>query len=395
MLLDCQRDALSWSGLARVLSTTPAADGGVDVELDTTLLYPEGGGQPADHGTIAGLPVLDLHRRADGVVLHRLAEPVSGQVQILVDGPRRLDHMVQHTGQHLLTAVAQDRCGWETTAFHLGPVTCDIELTAAKITARQLADLEEAVAAEIRAARPVSARHVTAADYAAEQVRSRGLPEGHSGDIRLVEIAGLDLNTCGGTHLRSTAELELVKLLGTEPIRGGTRLFFVAGRRARLRMEAHESRNAALRARLGVPDEDLPAALEARLEQLQTLERRLRRLEEEAAEALAQALASEPGPLAERHLEGRDAAFLQRTARTVVAQAPALTVFLTGGSADKPAFVLACGGSSAQDFGALGKLLAAELGGRGGGTGGFFQGVCPGFQNREAALAKLRAAVQK
>jgi alanyl-tRNA synthetase len=290
--------------------------------------------------------------------------------------------------------VAQDKYGWETTAFHLGPVTCDIELAAARITPKQMADLEEAVAAEIRAARPVSARLVTSAGYAAEKVRSRGLPEGHQGDIRLVEIAGLDLNTCGGTHVTSTAELELVKLLGTEPIRGGTRLFYAAGRRARRRMDAHESRNALLRARLGVPDEEIAAALEARLEQLQSLDRRLRRSEDEIAEALAAARAAEPGPLAERHLEGRDAAFLQRTARTVVARAPALTVLLTGGGADKAAFVLACGASSGRDSGLLGKALAADLGGRGGGTGGFFQGVCPGLQQRESAVAGLLRTLQ-
>ena len=361
--------------------------------LQDTLFYPEGGGQPADRGDMNGIPVLDAQKR-DGRIVHTLERAVlPGRAHLSLDWPRRFDHMQQHTGQHLLTAVAQDRCGWETIAFHLGPVTCDIELATPRISPKQMADLEEAVAVEIRAARPVHARRVSPEAYAAEKVRSRGLPEGHQGDIRLVEIAGLDLNTCGGTHLRGTAELELVKLLGTEPIRGGTRLFFAAGRRARLRMQAHESRNAELRAKLGVPDEELPAALDLRLEQLKALERQARHLEEEAAEALAKALAGEPGPLAERHLEGRDAAFLQRTARTVVALAPALTVFLSGGAAGKAAFVLACGASSGQDSAKLGKQLAADLGGRGGGSGGFFQGVCAGMEHREAALAELRRAM--
>ena len=362
--------------------------------LQDTVFYPEGGGQPADHGELNGIPVLDAQKR-DGRIIHTLDRAVlSGRAHLSLNWPRRFDHMQQHTGQHLLTAVAQDRCGWETTAFHLGPVTCDIELATPRITPKQMGELEEAVAVEIRAARPVNARWVSQDAYASEKVRSRGLPEGHRGDIRLVEIAGLDLNTCGGTHLRGTAELELVKLLGSEPIRGGTRLFFAAGRRARLRMQAHESRNAELRAKLGVPDDELPAALDQRLEQLQALERRLRHLEEEAAEALAKALAGEPGPLAERHLEGRDAAFLQRTARTVVALAPALTVFLSGGGPGKTAFVLACGAASAQDSAKLGKRLATDLGGRGGGTGGFFQGVCGGMEHRDAAVAELRAAIR-
>jgi alanyl-tRNA synthetase len=270
-------------------------------------------------------------------------------------------------------------------------VTCDIELSAAGLSPKKMAELEEAVAAEIRAARPVSARLVSAEAYGVEKVRSRGLPEGHSGDIRLVEIAGLDLNTCGGTHVRNTAELELVKLLGTEPIRGGPPVL-VAGRRARQRMEAHETRNALLRARLGAPDDDLVAALTTKLEQLQTQDRRVRLLEEESAEALAQVLAQEVGPLVERHLPGKDAAFLHRTARTVITRAPALVVFLTGESDGKCAFVLAA--SATVDPGALGKAVAADLGGRGGGSGAFFQGVCPNLQHREAALTNLRAAVR-
>ncbi len=369
------------------------AQGGHFAVLQDTVLYPEGGGQPADHGEINGIPVRDVQKR-DGRIVHTLERAVQpGRARVSLDWPRRFDHMQQHTGQHLLTAVAQDRFAWETTAFHLGPVTCDIELDATRVSPKQLADLEEAVAAEIHAARAVRARWVSPPAYGSEKVRSRGLPEGHRGDIRLVEIEGVDLNTCGGTHVRSTAELELVKLLGTESIRGGTRLFFVAGRRARLRMDAHEARNALLRTRLGAADENLPAALEARLEQLAALERKVRHLEEEAAEALARALAGEPGPLVERHLEGRDAAFLQRTARSVVALAPALSVFLTGGNGEKAAFVLACGAASNQDAGTLGKALAIDLGGRGGGSGGFFQGICPQLANRPAALENLTRAI--
>lgn len=387
-----ERDAYLTGLRTHVLEAWEDEEGPFAVLRDT-LFYPEGGGQPADHGLLNGIPVLDVQKR-EGRIVHCLAgHPAVGPAQLELDWPRRFDHMQQHTGQHLLTAVAQDRFDWATTAFHLGPATCDIELTAPKLLPSQLTDLEEAVAAEIRAGRPVTARRVSPEAYSAEKVRSRGLPEGHSGDIRLVEIAGLDLNTCGGTHLRSTAELELVKLLGCEPIRGGTRLFFVAGRRARLRLEAHEARNARLRELLGAPDPDLVGAVEAKLEQLQTLERRLRHLEEEAAEALAASLSKSPGPLADRHLEGRDAAFLQRTARTVVAQSPALSVLLTGGGPGKHAFILACGAASGQDAGGLGRAIAQTLGGRGGGSGGFYQGVCPTLDTRDEALKALKATL--
>ena len=116
--------------------------------LDDTILYPEGGGQPGDHGHLGDVPVLDV-KMVEGVVRHSLAGPVQeGPTVVRLDWRRRFDHMQHHTGQHLLTAVAADRLGWETTAFHLGPEACDIELAASSIDPTALARLEEEVAAD-------------------------------------------------------------------------------------------------------------------------------------------------------------------------------------------------------------------------------------------------------
>ena len=358
--------------------------------LEDTILYPEGGGQPCDFGTINGVAVLDVQKR-DGEIRHTLEAPVpEGPAALRLDWTRRFDHMQQHTGQHLLTAAAQDRFMWETTAFHLGAATCDIELAAGSISLREMEVLEEAVAAEIRAARPVSARRVDPEAYGREAVRSRGLPEGHTGDIRLVAIAGVDLNTCGGTHLRHTGEIEALKLLGTESIRGGTRLFYVAGGRARARLGAHELRNAALRTLLGAPDEDLVQTLQAKLDQLQAAERRGRKLEEDLAELQGAALAARPEPLLEAHFESRDMAFLQKLARQVLAADPAKAVFLTSDLAGQGLFLLSAGEASAMDVPALGKAVAALLGAKGGGAGKSFQGKAPGLAARAEALARLR-----
>ena len=358
--------------------------------LADTILYPEGGGQPADRGTINGVAVLDVQKVA-GEVRHYLATPLqSGPAKIELDWVRRFDHMQQHTGQHLLTAVAQDRFKWATTAFHLGETQCDVELAVPGLSARQLGELEEAIAAEIRAARPVSTRCVTAQEYSALKVRSRGLPEGHQGEIRLVEIAGLDLNTCGGTHLRSTTELEAIKLLGTESLRGGTRLFFVAGGRVRGRLGEHETRNARLRALLGAPDADLVAVLETKLEQLRSADKRARAAEEEVAGLLVEALAARPGAFAEQHFEGKDAGFIQKAARSLAAAAPGKVVFFTAASAGSACFVLTAGEAVAVDVPALGRELAALLDAKGGGSGRSFQGKAPGLTGRDAALARLR-----
>jgi Ser-tRNA(Ala) deacylase AlaX len=361
--------------------------------LTDTILYPEGGGQPADQGFLGGVAVVDVQKR-EGEIRHYLSGPVApGPVLVTLDWGRRFDHMQQHTGQHLLTAVAQERFGWETTAFHLGEARCDIELSAESIPPEAMARLEEAVAGEIRAARAVSSRHVSPEAYASMAVRSRGLPEGHRGEVRLVEIAGLDLNTCGGTHVRSTAELELVKLLSVEPIRGGTRLFFVAGGRARRRMGEHERRNAALRTLLGAPDEELVAGVEIKLGQLREAERRCRVLEERLADALAMAWAADPDPVQDHHLEGQDGAFLGRVARALVVAAPAKRVFLTAEREGQAAFVLAAGPESGVDLPALGASIAALLEGRGGGRAPIFQGKAGSLDNRKRASDALRGSL--
>ncbi len=360
------------------------------VILEDTVCYPEGGGQPCDQGTLNGVAVLEVQKR-EGAIRHYLASPLGeGPASLTLDWARRFDHMQQHTGQHLLTAVAQDQFKWATTAFHLGEAVCDIELTAPSISLREMEQLEEAVASEIRAHRDISARLVSPEAYKLEAARSRGLPDGHSGDVRLVQIAGVDLNTCGGTHLRHTGEIEALKLLGTEAIRGGTRLFYVAGGRVRHRLGADEARNATFRALLGAPDENLVPALQTKLDQLLALERRSRKLEEELAECQATALAAWPGSLVDAHLEGKDMAFLQRLARGVLAVDPTKAVFLTADAGGQGLFLLSAGEGSGLDVPVAGKAVAAILRAKGGGSGKSFQGKAPGLAARAEALAHLQ-----
>lgn len=367
--------------------------GRASVVLADTIFYPEGGGQPADHGRIAGVPVQDV-RMVDGEVRHYLAgEAPSGMVRIELDWGRRFDHMQQHTAQHLLTAVARDRFGWQTTAFHLGANVSDIELDTPKITAEQLAELEECVAVEIRAARSVTARRVKPAEYATLPVRTRGLPEGFTGDIRLVEIAGIDLNTCGGTHLHCTAEIEGLKLLGTEGMRGGARLFYVAGERLRRVLAAHHERVLKLRQLLGTSDDELLAAVQARLEQLEEAQRAVKGLEEELAQAAGRSLAAGSDRIASAHWEGRDLPFLQKAAREFARLAPGRVALLTTGTGEEGAFVLCAGQQATIDVPAAGRRAAEILGGRGGGSGRMFQGKASSLSRRAEALARLQELV--
>ena len=361
--------------------------------LADTVLYPEGGGQPADRGRLGDVAVVDV-QRVEGEIVHLLATPVApGPVTVRLDWQRRFDHMQQHTAQHLLTALASERFGWRTTAFHLGVIQSDIELDAPSLAPARLDALEEAVVAEIRAARPVTARRVSQAEYAALAVRSRGLPDGLTGDIRLVEIAGIDVNTCGGTHVRSTAEIEGLKLLGTEPMRGGTRLHWVAGGRLRRRLAAHEARNAALRGLLDAGEDDFVPLVERRQGELRELERRLRATVGELAATAAAGLAARQSDPVDAHYEGRDAGFLQQVARELARLTPATSALLTAGGEGAAFFLLALGEGVEVDVQALGREAASALGGRGGGSGRTFQGKAASLAGRDAALAVFRRAI--
>jgi alanyl-tRNA synthetase len=384
------RDATSSELTTEVVET--GSDGSRPFAVTTdTVFYPEGGGQPADRGTMGGADVIDV-QRIDGVVRHYLSRELPlGPVRQLLDWGRRFDHMQQHTGQHLLTAVALGRFGWPTTAFHLGPSTSDIELDVAPLAAADLRRLEDAVAEEIRAARPVTVRHARVDEMEALGVRSRLLPEGHSGDVRLVEIAGLDLNTCGGTHLRSTAEIAGLALVGTESLRGGTRVFFVAGDRLRRRLAGHEARNLRLRTLLGAGDEELADVVELRLERERELARERRRLLSELALAEAGRLAAIVEPVLAGHWEDRDLPFLQEVGRALLGRAPDRVALLTTGSGSDGAFLLVAAEASSLDLAAAGPEVCALLDGRGGGRAPFFQGKAKAVDRRDEAVAWLRA----
>ena len=358
--------------------------------LDDTILYPEGGGQPADHGWLNEVRIVDV-QRVEQLVRHFLESPLpAGPARLSLDWERRYDHMQQHTAQHVLTAIAADRFGWQTTSFHLGERSCDIELDAPSLSEADLKVLEDAAMQTIRAGLPVSGRRVSLEEYAQLDVRTRGLPEGHGGDVRLVEIEGTDLNTCGGTHVRSTTEIGSIKLLRTEPMRGGTRLHWVAAGRVRQRLAEHESRTDALRGLFETSAEELVSAATTRLDELKDAMRRMRAFESSLIDQAAEGLIASGDGIVEAHFKGMDGAFLQKIARRFAESADSRIALLTAASDQGSFFVLAAGEACPLDVSVAGPEVAEILGGRGGGSGQFFQGKAGSLEERAAALTLLQ-----
>jgi len=377
------------------LLQTDVLDAGEDergpfVVLADTVLYPEGGGQPRDHGTVDGIEVVDVLKTELGF-LHRLSKPAGGaRATVELDWGRRWDHMQQHTGQHLLSAIAEDRFGLTTTSFHLGEETADIELDHPDIDDELAREIETVVAGEIAAAREITTRWVEP-DGLPSTLRSRGLPSGHVGEVRLVEIDGLDCTTCGGTHLASTAEIGGLALLGTEPMRGGSRLYFAAGDRWRRRLAHDEKTLDRLRRALECGDDEMEGLLVRRLAELKELRRELEQEREAMARTVGESLAATPAGLVESHFEDRDGGFLRQVANAANRRDRSRLVFLTA-TCDGGCLFLISGSPTDDRVRDLGPRVAELLGGRGGGRGGSFQGKGDDLTRRDEAVLLLRDA---
>jgi misacylated tRNA(Ala) deacylase len=364
----CLRDPWTWTLSAVVETCEPIEGGQWDVVLDTSPFYPEGGGQPADLGWIGDAQVLDV-QVVDGVIRHRIDAPVEGPVQARVDGVRRLDHMQQHSAQHLISALAEDRHGLATVGFHLGAesTTIDFDKT---LTASAQGLLTAAVDEAIQADHAITSREVEAASLDGLGVRSRGLPDGITGPVRLVEIADLDRNTCGGTHVSSTAGLQLVVFHRTERHKGGTRLSFLAGGRAVRALRQCLSRQDALSRMLTAGPSAYVGIVESLLQQAKDEARRRKALLAELGDLLGAGVAANPSNLQHLHRPEADAGLLRRVADTALAERPELLLLLTGGDG-AGVFLLA---GPADEVARRGAGIAAKLDGRGGGRKGRFQG---------------------
>jgi alanyl-tRNA synthetase len=203
------------------------------VVLDRTAFYPEGGGQPADRGTLARVPVVDVQEDA-GEVVHVLggAAP-AGAVAGQVDAARRRDHVQQHHGQHLLSAAFEARAAARTVSFHLGEETCTIDLDApaARLGAAVLRDVEAAANDLVFRDLPVTARELSPEELA--RLPLRKAPAKGSRVVVVGDLAGeiVDASPCGGTHPRRTGEVGAVAILRAQKWGEGARIEFVCGAR--------------------------------------------------------------------------------------------------------------------------------------------------------------------
>jgi alanyl-tRNA synthetase len=362
------------------------------VVLDRTAFYPTSGGQPFDTGTLGDARVADVIDD-DAGIRHVVDRPLAAGAAVhgRIDWARRLDHMQQHTGQHVLSAAFDRRFGVRTTSFHLGAETATIDL-AREVTPNEIALAVQDANLVVWESRPVTVRFVSEEEAARLPLRKEPV---RSGELRLVEVTGVDLSACGGTHVPQTGMIGAIVAAGSERFKGATRLTFVCGGRAlRSYVALRDAVTATTRA-LSVLPAELPAAVERLQADLKAGAREVRRLQEESAGLLAERLRGQaPTINGVRSVlltqPGWDAAALKTLAAAIVIESGCVVV-LTGDGPPTPV-VVARSADVGVDAGAWIKRATGELGGRGGGRPEMAQGGLDAAPEQVIAFARRTLA---
>lgn len=347
--------------------------------LNRTILYPEGGGQGADHGWINDVPVVDVQMVNDEIyhIVSDLTGLAPGPAVLRLDRERRRDLSTQHTAQHLLSATILRLTGAPTVSIHLGERFNTIDVDIPTLSAEELAVIEDAVQDIIREDYKIITHLCPPKDVHAFPLRKKP-PEGES-QLRIVEIDGYDYAPCGGIHRSSTGQIGSLAVLGAEKYKGMMRISFIAGHRVvreyRILRDSAEQASRILK----VPQDELAGAVAALAEKRSLQEKQFIILKEKIAQFEAARILQEQGHSAllsktfsDRTMDDvlRVGRALQKETRAfiLVASIPDLKVALLSSRPD-------------VDLRPVCKALFEAHGGSGGGGPSYYQGV---FTSRDA-----------
>jgi alanyl-tRNA synthetase len=370
---------------ARVVDASPDR---LRVYLDRTAFYPTSGGQPFDTGELGGVKVVEVADEGDRIV-HVLGGALAeGEAEFAgrIDRDRRFDHMQQHTGQHLLSAVLIELFDAPTVSFHLGADACTIDV-ARGLTPEQLREAERRANQIVFENRPVT---VSFQDSAEDLALRK--PTEREGTVRIISIEHLDRSACGGTHVRATGEIGPILIRKLDRIRGNLRIEFLCGGRAVARARADFEALSEIGRVFSSPLDDAPGLVAAQREKLQESERVRQKLATELAQASGRALYAEA-------VAGQDG--MRRAIRKVVslseesrAEAQSFTAsgpaIFVGLATTPPAILLAASKDSGVNCGEVLKRLLSAKGGRGGGSAVLAQGSLPAADALDELAEALR-----
>ncbi|HKW58012.1 MAG TPA: alanine--tRNA ligase-related protein [Candidatus Acidoferrum sp.] len=360
------------------------------VILDRTAFYPTSGGQPHDLGVIQDANVLDV--RDDGEeIVHIVDRAISQRdVQCTIDWPRRFDHMQQHSGQHLLSAMFFGRFALPTVSFHLGAEVSTIDLRGTEPSEETLDAAERAANDLIFQDRPVVVRYGTAEELARLGVRKE---VERQGILRVIEIEGADLQPCGGTHVQRTGQIGTLLVRRCSKMRQDWRVEFVCGARVERLARQDFLRLRSVAEKLGCAPGDVVGMAERVAAERDAHFKRTRSLLERLAELEgAQALATSPVSagglrIVHRVFDGVEPEFLGFFAAEIAKSEKSIALLARVGCGH---LIFAQHPTAAKDMSALVKQVLEKVGGKGGGTRDCARGKLDDSAQAEMALAVAR-----
>jgi alanyl-tRNA synthetase len=383
---------------ARVVSLSELDDGQIAVTLDRTAFYPTGGGQPTDTGTLGDARVVDCIDAEDDGVMHVIQGPapeVGDTVRGKVDWLRRLDHLQQHTGQHILSAAFVQLFDAPTLSFRVLEHECEIDVALDDKNNERIEQAVDLANQVVWESRSISIRQVTSEEAATLPLRKEPAREG---ELRLIEIGDFDLTPCGGTHAKSTGEVGVIAVRSWERAKGLTRIHFMAGVRALADYRRANQTAREVAALFSAGREDSPGLVARLVEENKRFRRRAGELEQvacriEAEELIKQAHISDTNLSDSSHLAGgalapnpesrptvlalaledRDADSLKRLALALIAH-PNTVALLGSRDGDAARLVFARSSDASGDMNALMRGACSLIDGRGGGKPDMAQG---------------------
>ena len=250
---------------------------GYEVVLSDTAFYPEGGGQPADRGTLGQVNVLDVKRR-NGEILHITDAPLEPGMTVhgVLDWERRFDHMQQHSGEHILSGVVHAQFGYDNVGFHMNDEVVTVDFNG-PITWEEAMEMEDKVNAYIWTDAESRELYPSEEELKAMDYRSKIELKGK---VRLVEYPGADLCACCGTHVAHTGEIGLMKILSVSRHKDGVRMEMLFGGRAMQDYDRKHLLNTEFSCRLSAKPYETGEAIQRVLDEMNAMKFRMQAMNE-------------------------------------------------------------------------------------------------------------------
>ena len=358
---------------ARVVDLTERVSGWTAIVLDRTAFYPTGGGQPSDTGTLDGSRVVECVDDGENV-LHVVqgTTPARGAiVRGRIDWSRRLDHIQQHTGQHILSQAFVKLFNAPTKSFRVMDVSCEIDVELDNPSTETIERAVELANNVIWEDRSITILNVTPEQVAEMSLRKEPSRED---ELRVIGIEGFDLTPCGGTHAYRTGEVGMIAVRTWVRAKGLTRIEFVAGMRALADYRRANKSARDVAAMFSTGRDDAAHVASQLVEENKELHRRIRLLEEDAAGVEAERLlAKADAGIVIKVFDGRDAESLKKLAHAVVLH-PGTIALLGSRDEETARLVFARSADAPGDMSVLMREACAMLDGRGGGKPDMAQG---------------------